>query len=75
MLTICIGLLTFLAGYWYGGFSEAQHWRSHAGRRHRTPIHNNHSFYYVVPEAEYVDLEIDHNYLEKIRHDCAVNGG
>lgn len=69
---VLISFLLFVLGNWLGHKQEARYWRQHAPVLARTPVASNAVFYYVLPEAEYVELELDHVYLSTLRRECGI---
>lgn len=72
LLYTAIALVAFGVGNHIGHRNEASIWRIHAGPTHRSAICSDSTFYYVVPEHEYVELELDHVYLTHLRADCDI---
>lgn len=66
-------IVAFAVGHFLGHRNEAWYWRDHAGPLHRSAVCSDSQFYYVVPEREYVDLELDHIYLVKLKEDCGIS--
>lgn len=69
---LAVAILAFVVGHRIGHRGEARYWRDHAGPLYRSAICSNSIFYYVVPEAEYVDLELDHVYLVRLKEECGI---
>lgn len=68
-----IGAFLFVLGNCYGRRQEAECWRNHAVFLERVPMYSNSEPYYVVPEREYIDLELDHIYLKTLREECEID--